>query len=420
MPKKPYATPKTTSFSGVFQLTPGIPLALKRDIADQLPGIIGKSFREIRADMGITGSNPNAGSNGDLNIQDGIAIISMMGPITRYDTACSALFGGVSIESMRNQLYAALDSADVQGILFNIDSPGGVTDGVADFADEIAQGSEAFGKPVYGFVDSMGASAAYWLGSAADKLIVSQTGFVGSIGVYAAYQTGPDDGSIYIIASQSPKKIPDVTEVDGRIQIQSHIDELADVFISSVAQNRNTSIDNVLSNFGQGDIVIGADAVQRGMADMVGDFSTAFHLLQSDINAMQTQQQTGRYALMTVDELMAANPDTANELLARGAVNERERILGIDSLDTETNRAVAGDLIDKAKVDPTKTKADLAVAILDRQKEKLATIAESRKADAQEIPAVASIPSPSDDATEIEALATGIAKAQAKINGGRN
>lgn len=47
---------------------------------------------------------------------------------------------------------------------------------------------------------------------------------------------------------------------------------MADVFISKVAQNRNISPEDVVQNFGGGDVFIGQEAVRKGLADGLSSF----------------------------------------------------------------------------------------------------------------------------------------------------
>jgi ClpP class serine protease len=57
-------------------------------------------------------------------------------------------------------------------------------------ANELAQAIyEARGtKPIVAYVGGSGASAAYWIASAADRIVVSPTAVLGSIGVQVAYR----------------------------------------------------------------------------------------------------------------------------------------------------------------------------------------------------------------------------------------
>jgi len=75
-----------------------------------------------------------------------------------------------------------------------------------------------------------------------------------------------------IVSSQSPDKALDPSDEGDRARVQQIVDDLASVFVSKVARNRNVSEETVLSDFGQGDVLVGAKAVDAGMADRLGDF----------------------------------------------------------------------------------------------------------------------------------------------------
>jgi len=61
-------------------------------------------------------------------------------------------------------------------------TPGGTVTGVEELANKV----RSFGKPTMAYTDSEMASAAYWIGSAADRVVASPSSTVGSIGVYMA------------------------------------------------------------------------------------------------------------------------------------------------------------------------------------------------------------------------------------------
>src|SRR4029453_14892345 len=73
----------------------------------------------------------------------------------------------------------------VKGVVLDVDSPGGSVYGVRELADEIraARGQ----KPVEAVANAFMASAAYYIGSAAEKVWVTPSGSAGSIGVYDAH-----------------------------------------------------------------------------------------------------------------------------------------------------------------------------------------------------------------------------------------
>lgn len=201
-------------------------------------------------------------SDFEVNSQRGIIVIN--GPIIPRSTALSRASGIVSIEELTKRFKAFEEDESIEGIDFLIDSPGGDVVGVSDFA-QIIRMSE---KPTRAFVVGQAASAAYWIASAADQIISTDTGLVGSIGVVLSYNK-KDDGTHEIISSQSPKKRVDAETKDGRKVLQQLVNEIADVFVSAVAVNRGVDEETVLSDFGQGGLVVANRALEIGMIDEI-------------------------------------------------------------------------------------------------------------------------------------------------------
>lgn len=156
-------------------------------------------------------------------------------------------------------------SADIDRIVLMIDSPGGAVTGISELAAQISESK----KPVVAYVEGLGASAAYWIASACDAVVVANTANVGGIGVVAKVAAGKDKNSVEVISSQSPSKHADPATEEGRKGYQSMVDDMADVFINTVADNRNTSREDVLENFGKGGVVIASRAKAKGMIDAV-------------------------------------------------------------------------------------------------------------------------------------------------------
>jgi signal peptide peptidase SppA len=403
-------SPKSKSFSGIFSLQSGQMLALQAEVAEQLIGMMGKPYKSLRAELGVSGANRNT----DLQVEDGIATLSLIGPIARYDNICTAIFGGISVESLMDQLKTAAQDRSVTGILLVIDSPGGDAAGIYDLATMVRDIAQD--KPVVAYVDALAASAAYWIASGASEIVMSPAAAVGSIGVVTSLYIGKDDKRMEMVSSQSPKKRPDVTQDEGRAVIQERIDDLAGVFVQSVADHRGVSTQKVLDDFGQGGVVTGAKAVDRQMADSLGNLDTALAALERlQEQSIQSEQQyqfriggtqmskasTAAQATsvaeqptttMTANQVMTQHPEAAQALIAKGmeegAVKERARIEAIRVLDTQQNRAFAGDLIDAAYKDGKTDAKDLAYSILQQNSTRLSSAAEARRQDGASVPVV--------------------------------
>lgn len=217
-----------------------------------------------------------------------VAIIPVTGPIFRYANLFSAVSGATSIQTLAIDFNAALNNPDVRAILLNIDSPGGEANGVAEFAEMVYRARGV--KPIWAYVGGAGASAAYWIASTADEIVAHETALLGSIGVVVAVPNGADESEIEFVSSQSPRKRPDPATEEGRSDIQYIIDSLAQTFVETVARNRGVSTDTVLSDFGQGSLLVGKDAVAAKLADRLG----AYEQTLAELSAKGAQSQTER------------------------------------------------------------------------------------------------------------------------------
>ncbi len=206
---------------------------------------------------------------------NGTAVIPVSGFLTRR-----SYWSGdrASYEWIGKQVTAALDSPNVARIVLNVDSPGGQVSGNEDLSSMIFDARSE--KPITAFVQGQAASAAYWIASSASEILVGRQSMLGSIGViwsfmdWSKYDAKVGIEEINIVSSQSPNKDIDPATKSGREQIQATVDQLAGVFVSDVARNRGVSEETVISDFGQGWVLVGDAAVEVGLADGIESFDS--------------------------------------------------------------------------------------------------------------------------------------------------
>jgi len=225
------------------------------------------------------------------------AVIPVSGPIFPKSNLMTAISGATSIEVLARDIDAAVHNDEISKIILDIDSPGGHVTGVNEMANMIREFSKE--KEIIGYVSGTGASAAYWLASACSEIVVDATSRLGSIGVVVAYPKESGD-TVEIVNSASPNKRPDITTDEGKKVVVEQMDALADVFIASVANFRNTTVKKVMSDFGRGGILIGEHAVNVGMADRLGSFE---QLLKE--NGGKSMSGKGTEATLTLETLKA-------------------------------------------------------------------------------------------------------------------
>ena len=278
-----------------------------------------------------------------MQMRDSVAVLGIEGPVFRYANLMTALSGATSIQQAALAFNAAVENPKVSQIVLHINSPGGEVDGVSSFADQIRAAADK--KPVTAFVDGLGASAAYWLASAASRIVADESSRVGSIGVVATVTDRRDAQerqgvkTYEIISSQSPAKRPDPATDEGRAQIQQMVDETADMFIGRVAQFRGVTPEKVMADFGGGRTLTASAALNAGMIDQMMPFETFMRSLDAPAPTI-TQPATAPLAVSgeimstaipsTDPPAAAALPSAAPpNLVTPPAINEKDRIRAI-------------------------------------------------------------------------------------------
>jgi signal peptide peptidase SppA len=249
-----------------------------------------------------------------VSMRDGVAVIPVTGPIFRYANLFSEISGATSTQVLATDIQAALDNKFVRAIVLDMNTPGGEATGINELANLIREGRKI--KPIKAYGGGLMASAGYWLGSAADEIIIDDTAMLGSIGVLMSYlDTSERDTKagvrrVEIVSSQSPDKRVDPATDEGRTKVQAVVDGLAELFVAAVATNRNTTPEKVLSDFGRGGVLIGRAAVKAGMADRIGSLETVIaELAGSASNSTRNttmSSKSGQVTVSTTDDLRQA------------------------------------------------------------------------------------------------------------------
>lgn len=294
--------------------------------------------------------------------EGGVGVLNVEGPLFRYANIFSMFSGGSSFDMLALDFNKLVNSEDVHAIVLNINSPGGQTDGTSEFASMV---KEARGKkPIVAYVSHTGASAAYWIASAADSIVVEQAAAVGSIGTVARVRTEKEKGVREIVSSQSPKKRPDASTDDGVKQIQEHVDALSDVFIKTVADNRGVKVEKVLKEFGQGGMLVGESAVAVGMADSVGTLEGVIASLSGKHKQRKEVRKMDELKNATREILAQHNPNLVQAITVEGATAERKRIQEVLAQSLPGHEA----LVNALAFDGKTTAAEAALQILSAEK----------------------------------------------------
>lgn len=207
--------------------------------------------------------------------QNNIAILPLFGTIFPRANLMTEMSGATSAERWGKLFAQAVADSNVSAIVIDVDSPGGAVSGVDELSSQIfkARGS----KPIVAVANHLAASAAYWLATAADELVVTPSGEVGSIGVFAAHENYAEalkaEGIEVTLISAGKFKTEGnpygpLTD-EARAMIQDRVNDYYDAFTKAVARNRGVSVEGVRDGFGEGRVVGAKEAVRLGMADRI-------------------------------------------------------------------------------------------------------------------------------------------------------
>lgn len=225
-----------------------------------------------------------------------VAVLPLFGTIFPRANLMTEMSGATSAEQFGKQFSALLKDPEVTAIVLDVDSPGGIVDGIEELSKQIydARGQ----KPVVAVADHLMASAAYWIGTAADEVVVSPSSEVGSIGVFAVHEDWSKalemEGIKVNLISAGKYKIEgnpyEPLGEEARSAIHARVNDYYDAFVDSVARNRGVSSSAVRNGFGEGRVVGARQAVSLGMADRVGTLEETIDRLLSRNPSPASQQ----------------------------------------------------------------------------------------------------------------------------------
>ncbi|MGQ9698894.1 MAG: signal peptide peptidase SppA, partial [Armatimonadota bacterium] len=196
-----------------------------------------------------------------------------------------ALIGGTSSESVIKQLRSAARDDSVKVVLLRINSPGGSAAASQEVYHEVRRLRTETRKKVIASMGDVAASGAYYIASAADRIVANGSSLTGSIGV--VMELPEVEGllkrygiNLNVVKSGPYKDIgnPARKLTDSERQLLSGI--IADVygqFVDAVAQGRRMPRDKVLK-IADGRVFTGRQALALGLVDHLGNWQDAVAL----------------------------------------------------------------------------------------------------------------------------------------------
>lgn len=287
----------------------GTPLLLACAKLDVILSVLGERVNWPEHEL----ATPLIPHRSQIDAPAGIAVIPVVGSLVRRTVGLDPASGFTSYAEITGMVDAALVDPSIEGIVLDIDSPGGEAGGVFELGERIRAADAV--KPVWAVASDTAFSAAYAIGCSASRLLVSRTGGVGSIGVIAMHvdQTARDAQQGYrytpITAGDHKNDFSphEALGPEAHARLQAEVDRLYGLFVDHVAAMRKLDADAVRAT--EAGIYFGMDAVTAGLADAVGSLDTVL----TEFSSFLVARRARGHALPVSTRSLAASPSTLME-----------------------------------------------------------------------------------------------------------
>ena len=229
----------------------------------------------------------------------------------------------LSPETVNEQLQKFGDDSSVKAIILHINSPGGGAAASQEIYNEVLRIRKEKNKKVVASVESVGASGAYYIASACDRIYANSASVVGSIGVVMEWTNYGEllrwaklknvtisKGDLKTAGDPSRDLTP-----QEQVYFQSLVDNMYTQFIHDVAAGRHTTEDKI-KPLATGQVWTGEQSLPLGLIDKIGGFRTALIDTAREVGisgepsiVRPTRNKRGLLALLTDDgEDLFPNP----------------------------------------------------------------------------------------------------------------
>ncbi len=217
----------------------------------------------------IESGDETTGSDGLFDFGNKIGVIKLEGTLLTSD-------------KILKQLRKFSKKSAVKAIVLRINSPGGAVAPAQEIYREIRKISKK--KPIVASIETVGASAAYYIASSTDEIVCSNGTITGSIGVIMLLTDLQElirhiGVSVSVIKAGKYKDIGSsvrpLTDEERKI-LETFAEEIHDQFIKDVLAGRKGKIDEAkLRSVADGRFFTGAKAKEMGLVDTIGNFYDA-------------------------------------------------------------------------------------------------------------------------------------------------
>lgn len=258
---------RASEYSGVWAIEPGVAAAMwdRARRTDLVAHVANAEPPKLRSDLQTV-----VAPSGQR-----VAVVMVTGVLMK---AMSSMDSGSSTVALRREIRKAAADPEVAAIMLAIDSPGGTVSGTADLAAEVLAAKKQ--KPVWAYIEDLGASAAYWVASQADQVFANDaTALVGSIGtlavVYDLSGAAEAEGVKTLVFGTGPLKGAGVPGAPVTDEQQSYfrglVDDSQKSFDAAVRKGRGLS-EKALAEVRTGGVFGASEALRFKLIDGIQSF----------------------------------------------------------------------------------------------------------------------------------------------------
>src|SRR5581483_2447544 len=174
------------------------------------------------------------------------------------------------------------DDDSIKAIIIHVNSPGGGVAASEEIYREVKRIRDEKHKRIVSSISTVGASGAYYVSSATNKIYANNGSVVGSIGVIAEWVNYGDllrwvKLKPEVLTVGKFKDTGDPTREmtpEERAYMQSLIDNMYGQFVNAVAEGRHAKVDDI-KGIADGRVWTGEQSLSMHLIDQVGDFESA-------------------------------------------------------------------------------------------------------------------------------------------------
>ena len=219
-----------------------------------------------------------------------------------------------------------------KGIMLYVDSPGGTVYESEEMYDKLMEYKEVTGRPIWDYMTHYGASGAYMISMASDRLYANKNTVTGSIGVI---MSGYDMSGLYeklgiryvSITSGENKDSSAMTE-DQIAIYQEQVNETYEDFVQIVADGRGMDVAKV-KELADGRTYSAKQALENGLIDGIGTYEEMQGQMLAETGAEEFYSPSRKENLLAgiFSELKSLVPKSEAQILKETAAEMESGVL---------------------------------------------------------------------------------------------